>query len=415
MERREFLIRSGEMSMGAIVSLGLSSCSEPRRDSALPVPSGDEKIAVAEGEPLTLFLAGDVMTGRGIDQILPHSVDPRLYEPHVKNAKRYVELAEQANGSIPDGVSHDYVWGDALAELARVAPGARIINLETAVTTSDEYWPGKRIHYRMHPANVPVITVAGIDVCVLGNNHVLDWGYAGLRETLEVLHDAGVRTAGAGNDLDEAAAPAVLKTKSGRLLVYSYGTRSSGVLSRWVASASRAGVAWLGDLERRTARRVSDHIRGHRRAGDRVVVSLHWGSNWNYRVLAEQRDFAHALVDAGAADIVHGHSSHHPKGIEVYRDRLILYGCGDLLNDYEGIGGRKEFRPELTAMYFPTLDASGALIRLEIAPMRVRRLRLARASKEEARWLATRLDRESRRLGTRVELCDSGRLRLARD
>ena len=252
-------------------------------------------------------------------------------------------------------------------------------------------------------------------MCVLGNNHVLDWGDAGPRKTLRVLHEAGLRTAGAGNDLDEAAAPAVLETRSGRLLVFSYGARSSGVPRGWAAAASRAGVQRLEDLGRKTARRVSDHVHAYRRAGDRVLVSLHWGPNWGYRISAEQRAFAHALVDARAADIVHGHSSHHPIAFEVYQDRLVLHGCGDLLNDYEGIGGQKEFRPELTAMYFPTLDASGALVRLEIAAMRVRRLRLARASEEETRWLATRLDRESRRLGARVEFVDPGRLRLARD
>jgi hypothetical protein len=145
---------------------------------------------------LTLFLCGDVMTGRGIAQVLPHPSDPRLYEPSVASATRYVELAERANGPIVRPVDFAYVWGDALDELERAHPDARIIDLETSVTTSDQRWD-KGIHYRMHPANVPCLTAARIDCCVLSNNHVLDWGYAGLVETIETLRRAGLRRSAA--------------------------------------------------------------------------------------------------------------------------------------------------------------------------------------------------------------------------
>lgn len=122
---------------------------------------------------MTLFLAGDVMTGRGIDQILPHSVDPVLHEPYVTDAREYVRLAEEVSGPIPAEVPPEYVWGDALPELDRVGPDLRIVNLETAVTTSDEWWRGKVVHYRMHPGNVDALRAAKLDACVLGNNHVL--------------------------------------------------------------------------------------------------------------------------------------------------------------------------------------------------------------------------------------------------
>jgi poly-gamma-glutamate synthesis protein (capsule biosynthesis protein) len=378
-------------------------------------PEGEAERVGADDREMTLFLAGDVMTGRGIDQILPRSVDPRLHEPYVKSAEVYVRLAEEENGPIPEDVSYDYVWGDSIEELARIAPHARVINLETAVTTSGDWWRGKGIHYRMHPGNVPVLTAADIDACVLGNNHVLDWGYAGLRETLEVLRHAGLQTAGAGTDQAEAAAPAAVQTRAGRLLIFSYGSPSAGVPEEWVAGPARPGVELLPDLDRGTARRLAEHVQAHRQEGDRVVVSLHWGGNWGYHVPTEQRGFAHSLIDADAADIVYGHSSHHPKGIEVYRGRPILYGCGDFLNDYEGIGGKERFRAELTLMYFPAIDRSGDLIRLDMTPMRVRRFRLQRASGEEASWLAATLDRESRKLGARVEPGAEGGLTLRWD
>ena len=123
---------------------------------------------------VTLFVCGDVMTGRGIDQILPRPSDPRLFEPCVSSAVEYVKLAERVAGPIPRRVPFDYVWGDALRELEHARPDVRIVNLETAVTTSSEASPDKSIHYRMHPDNIQCLTVARIDCCILANNHVLD-------------------------------------------------------------------------------------------------------------------------------------------------------------------------------------------------------------------------------------------------
>ena len=132
-----------------------------------------------------LFLCGDVMTGRGVDQVLPHPGLPGLHESAARSALRYVELAERSAGPIPRPVAYAYPWGDALDVLDRVRPDLRIINLETAVTTSDDYI-FKGINYRMHPANVEVLSVAGIDVAVVANNHVLDWSLPGFEQTLDV-------------------------------------------------------------------------------------------------------------------------------------------------------------------------------------------------------------------------------------
>ncbi len=141
-----------------------------------------------------------------------------------------------------------------------------------------------------------------------------------------------------------------------------------------------------------------------KRSGDVIVVSLHWGSNWGYAVSRAQREFAHRLIDTAGVDVVHGHSSHHPKGIEVHGDRLVLYGCGDFLNDYEGIAGYEWFRSDLALMYFPTVDApTGKLTRLLLTPTRIRHFRVNRARGDEARWLERMLNREGRGLGTSVD------------
>ena len=114
-----------------------------------------------DAEAVRLFLCGDVMLGRGIDQILPHPSDPRLFEEYVHDASAYVAMAERRQGAMPRGVGFDYVWGDALAELEQRTPWLRLVNLETAVTTSDAPWSGKGIHYRMQPAHPPRLAAAG--------------------------------------------------------------------------------------------------------------------------------------------------------------------------------------------------------------------------------------------------------------
>jgi Bacterial capsule synthesis protein PGA_cap len=105
---------------------------------------------MSSGERLTLFLCGDVMTGRGVDQILVCPSSPSLHEPRVRSALEYVALAEQANGTIPRPVDHAYAWGAALEVLDQERPDVRIANLETSITTSNVPYP-KGINYRMHP------------------------------------------------------------------------------------------------------------------------------------------------------------------------------------------------------------------------------------------------------------------------
>jgi poly-gamma-glutamate synthesis protein (capsule biosynthesis protein) len=351
-------------------------------------------------------LAGDVMTGRGIDQVLANPSDPALCESYVRDARDYVELAERAHGRIEGPVDSAYVWGVALAELDAAAPDARIINLETSVTRSPDYWPSKGIHYRMHPRNIGCLTAARIDCCTLANNHVLDFGYAGLEETLATLREARLRFAGAGADAQEAAAPATIDLgQRGRVLVFACGSTSSGIPDAWGAGAARAGINLLSDLSASTADRLSASMLGFKRAGDIVVLSIHWGPNWGYEIDRDERAFAHAIIDSGAVDIVHGHSSHHPKAIELYRGRPILYGCGDFLNDYEGITGHERYRGDLVAMYLlEMVAAGGGFARLRIVPLRIRRFALTRAARADAEWLRRTIEQASPGLDGRFAL-----------
>jgi poly-gamma-glutamate synthesis protein (capsule biosynthesis protein) len=203
---------------------------------------------------VTFFLCGDVMPGRGIDQILPHPVDPRIFETVVADARDQVALAERASGAVARPVEPDYVWGEALAELARVAPDARIVNLETAVTTSERPRP-KGINYRMHPENIACLTVAGID-CY----------------------------AGAGRSLAAARAPAVIPVSGGgRVQVFGLGSASSGIGRDWGAAEGRPGVHLLADLSMRTVRDIGAGVAQVKQPGDIAVASIHWAATGDSR------------------------------------------------------------------------------------------------------------------------------------
>ncbi len=352
---------------------------------------------------LKIFLSGDVMTGRGIDQILRHPGDPVLYERWARSALDYVGLAEARNGSIPRGVDPVYVWGEAIELLDESSVDARIINLETAITDRGDPWPNKGIHYRMHPDNAELISAANIDCCVLANNHVLDWSYPGLEQTLSSVRAEGAIPAGAGSDARSARAPAVVaKARGPRVIVVAVGTESSGIDPMWTAGEDRPGVSTTR-LSPDDVDAVADMVQSVAAPGDLVIASIHWGPNWGYDFPSSHRSFAHDLIDRAGVHVVHGHSSHHPLGIEVHRGRLILYGCGDLINDYEGISGHESYHPELGLIYLARLDPrDGQLIALDLVPTRMRRFRLERAGAEARDWIGSRLSREGQRLGTAV-------------
>ncbi|MFW6288888.1 MAG: CapA family protein [Spirochaetota bacterium] len=368
---------------------------------------------------IRLALVGDVMLARAIDQVQRSSVAPELREPAVTDARDYIALAERASGTIPRGVSPSYVWGDAAEVIRGFAPHATVVNLETSLTTSDEFASDKGIHYRAHPDNVAVLDELPEPIVSLANNHVLDLGTAGLRETLRTVAAAEIPHSGAGETLEHAQRPAIREVDrecaatTARVATISCCAGDSGVGRDWSAGGETPGVFRLGSLGEDSLAmlgEVSDRARHGADAADSIVVlSIHWGGNWGYEVAEEKRSFARAVVDRGIADVVHGHSSHHPRPFELREEKLILYGCGDFINDYEGIGGHEEFQPWFSLLYLATLDSrSGRLADFRIVPFRMDRFRLQRATAAEADAIARRLSRENPPEGPGVEPTPDG-------
>ncbi len=167
----------------------------------------------------------------------------------------------------------------------------------------------------------------------------------------------------------------------------------------------------LTDLGDETATDVAARVARHKLPGDIAVLSIHWGGSWGYDVPRQHINFAHRLVEGGI-DIVYGHSSHHVRPIEIYRDRLILYGCGDFIDDYEGISGYERYRDDLVLMFFPSLSPqTGQLLTLEMTPLQIRHMRLNRASPADAQWIRETVNDISRTFGTYVTLTEQGALR----
>ncbi len=98
---------------------------------------------------------------------------------------------------------------------------------------------------------------------------------------------------------------------------------------------------------------------------------------------------------------------------EVYRDKPIIYGCSDFLNDYEGIRGHEDYQPDLALMYFVMLEpASGKLVRFQMVPMQIKRFRLSHTSESDTQWLAGTMNRQCERFGGGVESDNANLLSL---
>jgi poly-gamma-glutamate capsule biosynthesis protein CapA/YwtB (metallophosphatase superfamily) len=309
----------------------------------------------------SLLLLGDVMLGRLVNQ--------RLQQ-----------------------VSPAYPWGDTLPLLQQA--DVRICNLECVLADAGTPWSltPKVFHFRSDARNIAVLQAAQIDAVSLANNHTLDFGYEALLHMLTLLETAGIRYAGAGRTLDEAARAALWQVRGIRLAFLAATDNEPA----WEAGPEQPGV-WYIPIEPhdRRVERLLAAIRALRAQSDLVIVSLHWGSNWGYTPPPEHVAFAHTLIDAGA-DIIFGHSCHVVRGVEVYKSRLILYGCGDFIDDYAVDPLERNDRSFLFLV-----ELQGArLTRLRLYPTVIREMQARRAQGEERAALVTTMRHLCERLQT---------------
>jgi poly-gamma-glutamate capsule biosynthesis protein CapA/YwtB (metallophosphatase superfamily) len=202
------------------------------------------------------------------------------------------------------------------------------VNLEGAISDTGTRQATKEYTFRSRPTLLDGLVSAGIDVVSLANNHSLDYRWAALKDCIARLDAAGIKHAGAGASLDEAAAPAILDTPAGKVAVIA----ASQITSSFAASSSRAGTYYVSTGAARNAKLIAKVTEAASQA-DFVIVSLHWGVEYNKLANTQQVGLAHALIDAGA-DLILGHHPHVIQAMEVYKDRLIVYSLGDFVWDW---------------------------------------------------------------------------------
>jgi len=266
-------------------------------------PPDDQRSTSASGgvsrRPLNLVLLGDCMLGRLVNEVL-------------------------------ENAPPEYPWGDTLPILH--SADWRLCNLECVISNRGTPWSAytKPFHFRSAAKNIAVLETAQMNAVSLANNHVLDYGYDALCEMLEILDRAGIVHSGAGLNHAQASRLATAEVCGRKLGLLAFTDNEPD----WEATSAQPGVFYVPtDLRDPRAAKLLDIVRESRLAVDLLILSAHWGSNWGYRPPQEHVIFARALIEAGA-DIIFGHSSHVFRGIEFYKDRPILYGAGNFVDDY---------------------------------------------------------------------------------
>jgi poly-gamma-glutamate synthesis protein (capsule biosynthesis protein) len=238
-------------------------------------------------------------------------------------------IFDQRQSAAGSSADPEKVWGDVLPYLRRA--DAVFANLENPVTTTTRRWRRgwKAIRLRADPSAVDLLKAANIRFVSLANNHALDCEAEGLADTIRYLDGAGIVHAGAGMDATEAARPAIVDVAGISIGVLSV----TDNMREFAAGPSDAGTNFLRIRDDKTTiDRIGRSVDDLRRSGVMLVVlSAHWGPNLRQWPTGAFRRFAHAALDCGV-DILHGHSAHFVHGLDIHRDRLILYDTGDFLD-----------------------------------------------------------------------------------
>ena len=274
-------------------------------------------------------------------------------------------------------------------------------------------------------------------VCTLANNHSLDWGYNGLNETLSTLRNENILCCGAGENVSVAWKPAIIEIpdKKCRIFIFGVGSKSSGCPTIWTATETKAGIAMVDPYDLNEIPMIMKNIKKSvtEYSGDKgknakeykniIILSIHWGGNWGFDISSQFIKFAHGLIDFKDKenmdiniDLIHGHSSHHIKGFEVYKQKLIFYGCGDFLSDYEGINNPQHdgYNDDLSFMYFVDLDnKTGNVDDIILKGTKIKQFRVNYAENKELLWLQNTIKEQCKQFGIELNHSESDKtLRL---
>lgn len=385
--------------LAGVCLLGAACSAIPQVPHEKPTPAMTEsgKTPPAQGSERTAPLPEASETGRASETTTPAEV--AIKRPSRWQATRApAELRISAVGDIMLG-------GSATAELAKRGyqhPFARIRdmlrdshvvfgNLEGPLTDAGQPDREKRYVFRSPPDKVaPALAAAGFNVVALANNHTMDYGVEGLKQTLATLDVAGIQHVGAGMNLLEARAPALMTVGDYTVAFLAY---SLTFPERFWARRGRAGTAFGHESHVRT-----DAAEARQRA-DIVIVSFHWGREVTATLRDYQPRLARAAIDAGAS-VVLGHHPHILQAIERYKHGVIFYSLG---NFAFGSYSRRATRSVIAQLKFQ----DSQLVEIRLIPLNVNNLEVVFQPQplyaHEADAVIDRLRQLSEPLGTKIE------------
>lgn len=290
--------------------------------------------------------------------------------------------------------------GQAEGVFSRLAPvleqaDLTVGNLETVLTDGGEPRADK-LCLRTDPVYARALAAAGFDILSLANNHAMDYGSEGLRDTRRHLRGAAIECLGAGMTRDEAARPLILARNGVRL-----GFIAACHESTRPAAVATAGAPGVAPLSEDALLAAVEDLAG---TLDQVILLLHWGLEYAHYPTPEQVAFARRAIDRGAGAVL-GHHSHALQGIETYKDGVIAYSLANLTDaDLDWQGPTKTYRDRLREV-----DRESVLLRLCIDRERIAVLdriplwldddgRPTPAAGERARRIEQGLEEYSRRL-----------------
>lgn len=302
---------------------------------------------------------GDVMIGRGVDAIL---------------ATR----------------GYSYVWGNTLPLLR--STDLNIANLETTLTTSEKE-VFKVFTFKASPDRIKCLNDANITAVNLANNHILDYDEEGLMETIAVLDAAGIQHTGAGKNDVAANAPAIINRNEISLAVLGCTDNEPG----WKASNKKCGTHYVDVSNKNDRRSILQAIEQLKQQNNHVIVSIHWGPNLKEYPDEAFVSFAQEMIDHGAS-LIHGHSAHNFQGIEVFRNKLILYDTGDFVDDYVVHAVVRNDH----SFFFMVTFSKEKIVKINLEPVLISNYQVNLAREESSRWSLERMQELSEKFGTNI-------------
>lgn len=313
---------------------------------------------------MRIALVGDVMLGRLVNKMLKYN-DPV------------------------------YPWGNTLSILQ--SADLRICNLECVLSDIGAPWSAtpKVFFFRSDEKNIKTLQIANINIVSLANNHVLDYEYEALQRMLSILSEQGILYAGAGNDLSEASKAAFCQIGDQKVALVAFTDNEPA----WAAQENKPGILYIPtDINDKRMKNFLLHIENLRKEADFLIVSAHWGSNWGYYPPEEHVSIGHAMIDAGA-DLIFGHSGHVCRGIEIYKNRPIIYSAGDFIDDY----AVDEIEKNDESFIFVLEKEQDSGLRLYLYPTCIDRCQVNLASPHRERAILSQMESLCKNLGSKLK------------